>query len=307
MAYACGIDIGGTKIEATVFDENWQPLHTRRTPTPHDTYEALIAAVMTQAHWLEMRVGVDNLPLGIGIPGLHKAASGEAITANLPANGRRLRADLMTTIGRKVTFGNDCDLFTYSEALLGAGKDYDTVFGLILGTGIGGGICHGEALFQTVNGIAGEVGHMTISGVLTKEFNLPILTCGCGRQGCFETLASGPGMTQLAKLVMGAPMPAQEIAAQAASGAVGPQRVIEIWLRIVTELIGNLQLTIDPDCIVLGGGLSNIPNVCNQISEILPGALLQGASKPMVTKAKFGDSSGTRGAALAARRKADQR
>jgi N-acetylglucosamine kinase len=181
------------------------------------------------------------------------------------------------------------------------------VFGLILGTGIGGGICHGETLFQTVNGVAGEVGHMAISGVLTKEFNLPILTCGCGRQGCFETLASGPGMTRLAKLVMGgAPMSAQEIATQAASEAVGPQRVIEIWLRIVTELIGNLQLTIDPDCIVLGGGLSNIPNVCNQISEILPSALLQGASKPMVTKAKFGDSSGTRGAALAARRKADQ-
>ena len=298
MGCAGGIDLGGTKIEATIFDENWQPVNTRRIPTPRDNYEDLIAAIAGQAQWMNEQV--DGLLIGIGIPGLHNKQTGLAFTSNLPATGRPFRDDLVATIGRKVVFGNDCDLFSYSEAVLGAGIGSDTVFGLILGTGIGGGVCYGATLLQTFNGAAGEVGHMAVSGNLVQEFNLPILTCGCGHKGCYETLASGPGMTKLARVVMDAELAPDEIAAQAAKGEIGAVRVMEIWLRIVAELIANLQVTIDPDCIVLGGGLSNIPDIAQSITRVLPQAMLPGIILPKVTVAKYGDSSGTRGAALAA-------
>lgn len=300
MAYAGGIDLGGTKIEATVFDENWQLLHSRRIPTPKDDYATLVAAMKEQADWLMAQADNGNLPIGIGIPGLHNSNTDLALAANIPANGHPFRADVIAAIGRDVVFGNDCDMFALSEAVLGAGKGYHTVFGLIMGTGIGGGVCHDGQLFQTLNGAAGEVGHMAISAALVQKFNLPILDCDCGRQGCYETLAAGPGIEKLAKLVLGAKMSAPDIAANAAKGNEGETRVLQIWLRIIAELIGHLQCTVDPDCIILGGGLSNIPDVEKMILKVLPQTLLQGTALPLVSVAKYGDSSGTRGAALAA-------
>lgn len=300
MGKAGGIDIGGTKIEASVFDENWLPVSTRRIATPQVSYQALVTAIAEQAHWLAEQSSVEDMPIGIGIPGLHNAQSGFAFTANLPASGHPFRDDLKKAIGLDVFFGNDCDLFAYSEAVLGAGKGHKTVFGLILGTGIGGGVCHDDKLVQTLNSAAGEVGHLSISGALMQEFDLPILQCGCGRLGCYETFAAGPGISRLSKMVTGENLEAPEIAAKAADGDAGAMRVMEIWRRLVAALISDLQVTIDPDCIVIGGGLSNIPEVAEFVAEALPEVLLRESTPPVVSIAKYGDSSGTRGAALAA-------
>lgn len=300
MGKAGGIDIGGTKIEASVFDEYWLPVSTRRIATPQVSYQALVTAIAEQAHWLAEQSSVEDMPIGIGIPGLHNAQSGFAFTANLPASGHPFRDDLKEAIGLDVFFGNDCDLFAYSEAVLGAGKGHKTVFGLILGTGIGGGVCHDDKLVQTLNSAAGEVGHLSISGALVQEFDLPILLCGCGRLGCYETFAAGPGISRLSKMVTGENLEAPEIAAKAADGDAGAMRVMEIWRRLVAALISDLQVTIDPDCIVLGGGLSNIPEVAEFVAEALPEVLLRESTPPVVSIAKYGDSSGTRGAALAA-------
>ncbi|MGE4610378.1 MAG: ROK family protein [Paracoccaceae bacterium] len=300
MGKAGGIDIGGTKIEASVFDDDWNAIATHRVITPRVSYPALVAAVAEQAKWLDEQSTVKEMPIGIGIPGLHNAQSGFAFTANLPATGHTFRADLNKAIGRDVVFGNDCDLFAFSEAVLGAGKDHETVFGLILGTGIGGGVCYGESLIQTLNSAAGEVGHLSISGALINEFDLPILLCGCGRHGCYETLAAGPGLARLSKLVTGQNLETSDVAAKAAAGDDGAKQVMEIWRRLVAALIGDLQVTIDPDCIVLGGGLSNIPDVADFVADGLPEVLLRESTPPLVVIAKYGDSSGTRGAALAA-------
>lgn len=300
MGIAGGIDVGGTKIEASVFDDNWNPVATKRIVTPYESYQALLNAVTEQAHWAREQSSVENMPLGIGIPGLHNTQTGIAFTANLPTNGKTFRTDLQEAIGTDVTFGNDCDLFAFSESVLGAGKGHKTVFGLILGTGIGGGVCHGDSLLQTLNGAAGEVGHLGISGALMQELGLPVLQCGCGRKGCYETLAAGPGMSRLSEIVTGQHLDAPLIVANAANGDKGAIQVMEIWRRLVAALISDLQVTIDPNCVVLGGGLSNIPNVASFIAEALPKELLQDSTPPVVMTAKYGDSSGTRGAALAA-------
>ncbi|MBL4808171.1 MAG: ROK family protein, partial [Rhodobacteraceae bacterium] len=190
MMQAAGIDLGGTKIEASVFDEHWQAVETKRVPTPNN-YEALIEALRDQVQWVENAAG-QGIPIGMGTPGRHDFKTGNAFMANVSADGKPLRTDLLAATRRDIVFGNDCDLFAFSEANLGAGKGFRTVFGLILGTGIGGGTCFDGVLHQSLNGTAGEVGHMPISANLVAEFDLPILPCGCGRHGCYETLGAGP-------------------------------------------------------------------------------------------------------------------
>jgi len=290
VIHAAGIDLGGTKIEASVFDAGWAVLETRRVPTPGN-YAALIDALADQVNWLQQHSAKTSV--GVGAPGRHDSKTGLAFMANVAADGHPMRADLKAATKTNISFGNDCDLFALSEAKLGAGQGFDTVFGLILGTGIGGGICLNGALHQTPNNTAGEVGHLPISASLVQEFDLPILQCGCGRHGCYETLGAGPGLSRLAEMLSGQTIQAQEIAAR--NG-----KEMHIWTRIIAELIGALQLTIDPDCIVLGGGLSNIPDVDQILTKAIENAGLRGAYPPKISKAAFGDSSGTRGAALLA-------
>ncbi len=279
---AGGIDVGGTKIEASVFDAGWHVVETRRIDTP-TSYPALIAAVQQQADWMP------GLPLGIGLPGRHNPENGLAFTANLPASKKPLRRDIQAAISRPASFGNDCDLFTLSEAQLGAGRGFATMFGLVLGTGIGGGFCLNGSLVKTRGGAMGEVGHLPIPATL----GLPLLPCGCGRKGCFETLASGPGMVALGKHMSGKTRTPADIAAE--DGAV-----FAAWVQIVAALISSLQCTLDPECIVLGGGLSNIGGLAERLSAALPSVLLKDSPPPHIYKAEFGASSGTRGAALLA-------
>ncbi|MEE9428039.1 MAG: ROK family protein [Paracoccaceae bacterium] len=301
MDLAGGIDLGGTKIEATIFDADYQPLESNRVVTPRENYPDLLAALVAQTNWLVEKSGRKNLPIGVGIPGRCDPDTGLAFTANLPASGHPLRRDLMAATGSEIQFGNDCDLFTYSEALLGAGQPYKTVFGLVLGTGIGGGTCHQKTLFQTSNGTAGEVGHLPISATLAEKYDLPMITCGCGRSGCYETLGAGPGLARLAQHLTAKQLEPRDIAAQAAAGETDATHIMDVWSSLIAELIGVLQLTIDPDCVVIGGGLSNIPGIAMIISKSLPDAVLRETMPPKVLVAKYGDSSGTRGAALAAK------
>ncbi|HIP22680.1 MAG TPA: ROK family protein, partial [Rhodobacteraceae bacterium] len=154
---------------------------------------------------------------------------------------------------------------------------------------IGGGFCIGQKLFQGANGTVGEVGHLPFPASL----NLPLRPCGCGRTGCFETLGSGPGMVALGQHMTGHTASPAEIAAENGE-------VFEAWLSLIAALVASLQCTLDPDCIVLGGGLSNIAGVAERLSAAAAPVMLKGTSAPTILKAKYGDSSGTRGAALLA-------
>ncbi|MCA0270739.1 MAG: ROK family protein [Proteobacteria bacterium] len=293
------IDVGGTKIEAALFDGDLEPLAKHRIETPTDSYEALVAAIVGQARWLEENAG-SSMPMAIGLPGLIDPQTGRSVTSNLPATGHALSQDISDQLGRTIPVENDCKTFALSEANGGAGAGFRTVFGLILGTGVGGGVCIDGKLQTGLNGLPGEVGHFGIPGHLVAEYGLPILRCGCGRMGCYETLVSGAGLSRLAEHFSGKPVAAAEIMAAAARGDVAMGRLREIWLHLLAELVLTIQLTVDPDCVVLGGGLSKIDGLDRDLATVFEAHKLHHVRSPALRIARYGDASGGRGAAILA-------
>jgi predicted NBD/HSP70 family sugar kinase len=290
--------LGGTKIVSTVFDSDMVALSSRRRATPRGSYAELLAAVADEISWLRDSAAQHDLPVGIGIPGLVDPRSSVSICANLAANGHRLAPDLAARAGGRIVSANDCKCFALSEAHGGAGQGFARVFGLILGTGLGGGVCQEGMLELGLNGLPGEVGHYSLPAHLVVAHRLPLVACGCGRIGCTETLISGTGMARLAQSVLGVDRAAPEIAS--APDDPGNARVLTIWAELTAELIHTIQLHIDPDCIVLGGGLSNIAGLEVRLATALDRIALPSLRRPIILKPAFGDSSGARGAALLA-------
>lgn len=295
---AAGIDLGGTKIESTVFDADMAAIASRRRATPRGDYAQLLAAVEEEVTWLRTTATRLDLPVGIGIPGFVDPLSGVSISVNLASHGHTLAPDLAASAGGRIVSANDCKCFTLSEALGGAGRGYARVFGLIIGTGLGGGVCQDGRLELGLNGLAGEVGHYGLPAHLVIAHNLPLVACGCGRMGCTETLISGTGMARLAQSLIGVERTAVEIAATPDDPSHA--RVLAVWTDLAAELIHAIQLHIDPDCIVLGGGLSNIAGLEVRLSAALDRIALPSVRRPVIMKPVFGDSSGGRGAALLA-------
>ncbi|WP_088016441.1 MULTISPECIES: ROK family protein [unclassified Shinella] len=294
------IDVGGSKIEAALFGDDLQPIEKRRIDTRKDSYDDLVAAIAEQAGWLEAKA--DNLAaIGIGLPGLIDAATGLSVTSNLPATGRSLGADVSACLGRRVPVENDCKCFALSEANGGAGEGHRTVFGLILGTGVGGGVCVDGRLAKGLNGLPGEVGHFGLPAERVATYGLPLVACGCGRTGCYETYVSGPGLTRIAQHVAGRPLRAEEIVVAAAGGDAAMRSVLDIWLDLLCELVHTIQLTIDADCVVLGGGLSRMAGLADDLAAAFEAHKLPGVRSPVFRIALHGDASGTRGAAILAR------
>ena len=299
-----GIDLGGSKIEACLFDERLELVTRRRVATSKGSYADLLDAVLGEVRWLEETAGT-ALPVGIGIPGLIDPATGVSITANLPATGHRLSADLSTRLGRRAPVENDCKCFALSEANGGVGAGFRTVFGLILGTGVGGGVCVDGKLVAGLNGLPGEVGHFGLPAAIVERYRLPLIACGCGRTGCYETLVSGPGMGRIAEHVTGRVAQPAAIVAEAAAGDKAMGEVFDIWLELLAELVHTIQLTVDADCVVLGGGLSRIEGVAERLAQVFPRHRMPGVRSPEFAVAKFGDASGVRGAAMLVRAAAE--
>jgi predicted NBD/HSP70 family sugar kinase len=293
-----GIDLGGTKIEACLFDSNYNELIRQRIDTPCESYESLLSGIIQQCQWLQQESGQATLPLGIGIPGLIDRFTGLSTTSNLKATGKPLKADLMARLGYAIAVENDCKCFALSEAHGGAGADYPIVFGLIIGTGVGGGICSNGQLMLHHNGLSGEVGHFALPAHIFSKYNLPLLECGCKRIGCYETLLSGPGLVKLCQHVTGKKLSTREIVLGKNNNDPTLMQVYNIWIALFCELLHTIQSVIDPDCIVLGGGMSKLPNLVNDIQKEFVFHHLPGLKMPHIVTAEFGDSSGVRGAAI---------
>ena len=293
-----GVDLGGSKIEATLFGEDLSVASRRRRATPREGYGELLDAVAAEIEWLRREAGSDELPVGIGIPGLIDPATGVSLTANLPATGRTLGSDLHGRVGGNLSMANDCKCFALSEANGGAGDGFSRVFGLIIGTGLGGGFCVDGCLATGAGGLVGEVGHIGIPAHLAVELDLPVLPCGCGRRGCYETLVSGPGLSAICEALTGTPAQGHEITRAVDAGDPAMNRALEVWHRLVAELLFTIHLTLDPDCIVLGGGLSDIPGIDVSLEAALDASVLPSSKKPSILKPVFGAGSGGRGAAL---------
>lgn len=298
MAVAGGIDLGGTKIEASLFDADMTVLASRRRATPGGTYAELLDALEGEVAWLRDLGARQDLPVGIGIPGLVDPSTGVSVAANLAANGHALAIDLAEQAGGRIVSANDCKCFTLSEAQGGAGQGFRRVFGLILGTGLGGGLCQDGRLELGLNGLPGEVGHYALPAHVVAAHKLPLVKCGCGRVGCTETLVSGTGLARLAQSILGEARSAPALAA--APDDPDNAHVLGVWAELAAELVHTIQLHIDPDCIVLGGGLSNIAGLETRIAAAVDQVALASVRRPKILKPIFGDSSGGRGAALLA-------
>lgn len=292
---AIGIDLGGTKIETQVFDADWSAVARRRDDTP-GTYDDLVRVMAEQISWGKSESGADA-PVGIGAAGLINPMTGLALTANLAATGHPFPADIEAASGSSITYVNDCRALALSEAVFGQGKGFGTVMSLILGTGVGGGICVDRSILRGPTSTGGEFGHTSAPAHLVARYDLPIWQCGCGRMGCIETYIAGPGLVRLAKHVTGQDVTPPEIAAARHAEMA---KVWQIWCELTADLVHNLTLTADPDLIVLGGGLSRIDGVAKDLSAAATAAQLSGFASPPLVLAEGGDTSGARGAAYAA-------
>ena len=290
-----GLDIGGTKIEVQVFDEDWNEVARNRCATPK-TYKDLVSDIASQVEWAAKEVdGLDAI--GVGTAGLVNPKTGLALTANLPATDYPLPSDIEKAIHRPITFVNDCRALALSEAVFGAGRGHRTVMGVIIGTGIGGGIAIDGSLMSGPTATGGEFGHFAAPAHLVAKHNLPVVQCGCGRMGCIETYVAGPGLERLAKHLTGQRLSAPEIS-ERRYDEMAP--VWSLWCELVAEMIHTLTLIIDPDVIVFGGGLSKVPGVIDDVATASISSQIPGFSPARLVLAQGGDASGARGAAYAA-------
>lgn len=284
-----GIDLGGTKIEARVFDAALVEVARHRIATPKQSYDALLDGIASQVAWLETHGPLEAI--GLGSPGLIHPTTGVMLTANLPATGHTLAVDLAAKVGRAVPLLNDCSAFTLTEAAMGAGQSYRNVVGLIIGTGVAGGQAIDGRIIPDLNGQQGEYGHLPLPADFVARHGLPLLPCGCGLTGCFETYLSGPGLVRLAHHMTGETATPAEILDEFPA-------VRAAWIGLVAALVALIARTSDPEVIVLGGGLGMVADLDSAVLAALPGLLLPNTVPPAIVQARHGDASGALGAAL---------
>lgn len=280
-----GIDLGGTKTEAILLDGNGAVLKRSRIPTPRDIYEDILESI----DGLVGRVGTGRFSIGVCTPGAVSRETGVMMNSNTRClTGRPFREDLERILGRDVTIENDANCFAVAEAVMGAARGYGTVFGVIMGTGVGGGIVVNGRLHRGRTGTAGEWGHH----VLHRGGNM----CYCGNRGCVETYISGPALERRWQEIGGDALPLREIVVLAGSGN---------WAAWKSEFLDNFGAALatvidilDPDAIVLGGGVSNVPFLYDEGRESIRRNVFGGKVDTPILRNSLGDSAGVFGAAL---------
>ena len=293
---AVGLDLGGSKIEAQIFAADWTMTDKRRIDTPQ-TYQGLLRAIDDLITWSKARN--PSAVIGIGAAGV-LSADGRALTANLPATNQKIVHDIHTQIHEGVVYINDGRAFALSEAVFGAGREYDMTLGLILGTGVGAGMTWRGELIGEPHSIAGEIGH--VAAPLAVCHDLPLIECGCGRMACYESYASGSGLSRLAMHYAGDMLSPVDVAAQKSSKPAVQMAWLK-WCEIVAEMIITSSFHTSPDVVVLGGGLSKIDGIVGDLSAAVDNRALANVKRPKIVLAEAGDASGARGAAYAAYQK----
>jgi fructokinase len=289
-----GIDLGGTKIEGVVLGDGGHELVRRRVPTPRD-YAASLEAIAGLVADLEHAVGATGT-VGIGLPGCIVPATGLVKNANSTwLIGRPLGLDLKARLARPVRLMNDANCFALSEAVDGAGAGARVVFGVILGTGVGGGIVIDGACHAGANLLAGEWGHNPLPWMTPDEY--PGAPCYCGRRGCVETFLSGPAFERAYAHVAGAQSSARDIVRAAARGDAVAASVLGRYHDRLARGLAAVVNVLDPDVIVLGGGMSNIDGLPEAVTAALPRHVFSDTVTTRVVRHAHGDASGVRGAA----------
>ncbi|HEX3432387.1 MAG TPA: ROK family protein [Rhizomicrobium sp.] len=290
-----GIDLGGTKIEIIAIGDDGREILRERVPTPSDGYDDVVAAIANLVRTAEERLKVRG-SVGVAIPGTLSAHTGLVKNANSTVLiGHPLNCDLASALERPIRVANDANCFTLSEAADGAAANCNVVFGIIAGTGIGGGVCVGGRLIEGAHRLAGEWGHNPLPGARPEE--IPGPDCYCGRRGCIETWVSGPALARDFNRRTGSSLSPAQIHQVAATGDAAAKDVLENFLDRFARAVGSVINILDPDVIVLGGGLSNLPGLAYELGMRGETYAFMPEAPTRIVKNAFGDSSGVRGAA----------
>ena len=290
-----GIDLGGTKIEGRVLAPNGNEAARRRIPAPQGRYEDTVTALVAIIRDLEADVG-GEATIGIGMPGSLSPLTGLVRNANSTwLNGRPLRQDLETALGRPVRMANDANCFALSEAVDGAGAGARSVFGIIVGTGCGGGIVLDGRVLEGARAIGGEWGHNPLPWAEPDEHPGP--TCWCGRTGCMEMWASGTGLAGDYRRRTGETVTGREVVARAKAGDALAQTSLDRHASRLARGLAQVINIIDPEVIVLGGGLSQLTHLYEVLPDLAAPYVFSDVKNIVVRPPRWGDASGVRGAA----------
>ena len=290
-----GVDLGGTKIEIVALDAHGRELLRRRRPTPRGSYAPIVETIAALILETEGELGARGT-VGIGIPGTISPATGLIKNANsTELIGHPLDADLAVRIGREVRLANDADCFALSEAVDGAGRGARSVFGVIIGTGVGGGLVFEGRLIGGPNSIAGEWGHTPLPW--PRDHERPGPRCYCGKHGCIETFLSGPAFARDHAATSGREMSGPEIAAAAADGDAQAIAAIERYGERLARALATVINVFDPEIVVLGGGMSRLEAIYRRVPEIWREWIFSDTVATRLRPPVHGDSSGVRGAA----------
>ena len=289
-----GIDLGGTKIEGISLGSDGQELARRRVPTPR-TYAGSLDAIRAMVAWLEDSAGGRG-SVGVGMPGALSPDTGTVKNANSTwLIGRPLPLDLEALLDRPVRVMNDANCFALSEATDGAGTGADVVFGVILGTGVGGGVVVGGRCLEGPQRIAGEWGHNPIPWATAEERPGP--GCYCGKAGCVETFVSGPGLERDHLTITGVELDSRAVARRSGEGDREARATMERYFDRLARSLATVINVLDPDVVVLGGGMSNLVGIEKAVLERLPPWVFSDNVATRVVRNAHGDASGVRGAA----------
>ncbi len=290
-----GIDLGGTKIEAVGIDGAGRELARHRIGTPRDDYRTTLMAVVGLVRRIEEETGRTGT-VGAGVPGSVSRETGMVKNANSTwLNGHPLDRDLSVELGREVRVANDANCLAVSEATDGAAAGRGVVFGVILGTGAGGGIAINGHVHAGPNGVAGEWGHTPLPW--PREDELPGPECYCGKRGCMEMWVSGTGVARDHLGITGKELTARQIVAASGAGDAEAEATVRRFEDRLARGLAGLINILDPDIFVFGGGLSRAERIYANVAAKLPGYVFGGEAETPLVPAKFGDSSGVRGAA----------
>ncbi|RLM27067.1 N-acetylglucosamine kinase [Brenneria alni] len=295
-----GFDMGGTKIELGVFDAALNKVWQKRVATPRNHYDTLLNTLVELTKEADALTGMEG-SIGIGVPGIQTPGDGALFTANLPATmGRTLGLDLSHLLQREIRISNDASCFVLSEAWDAEFRAYPVVLGMILGTGVGGGLVVNGRPVDGLNGITGELGHFRLPSDALDIIgeDIPRVKCGCGQSGCIENYISGRGFEWLYAHFYQQTLPAVTIIRHYRAGEANALAFVDRFMDLLAACLGNLFTLFDPHLLVLGGGLSNFDEIYQILPTRLPTRLLPIAKLPRIARARYGDAGGIRGAAL---------
>lgn len=291
-----GIDLGGSKIEAVAFDAQQQIVFRQRVATPQGDYAATLRSIKALVEQAEAQLK-QPCTVGIGTPGSASALTGAMKNCNSTClNGQHLPADIEALLARPVRIANDANCFALSEAVDGAATQAAVVFGVILGTGVGGGLVVNQQLLTGANHIAGEWGHNPMPSTAIKP-ELVGRACYCGRRDCIETYLSGPGLTETYRRISSQLLAAEHIVAAAEQGDKQAGQALAYYQQQLAMALAQVINIVDPDVIVLGGGMSKTASLYQQVPRLWCEHVFNDEVRTQLLPAVHGDASGVRGAA----------